>query len=135
VTHNSAPLDGTMARLPAPRPISPREVAVLARMLERCAVQGSVTIDLASLQRLNVVARCDCGCDTVDFQSVDWSTRPAVIADGQGKTETGDEVGVIVFGNGSVIACLEVYNYGDEPARLPAVETIQPYGARAHDTV
>ena len=124
-----------MARLPAPRPISQREVAVLARMLERCAVQGAVTFDLASLERLNVVARCDCGCDTVDFQGIDWSTRPAVIADGQGKTETGDEVGIIVFGNGSAIACLEVYNYSDEPARLPVVETIQPYGATARGAV
>jgi hypothetical protein len=52
-----------------------------------------------------------------------------VIADGQGKTEAGDEVGIIVFGNGSAITCQEVYNYSHEPARLPAIESIQPYGA------
>ena len=124
-----------MPRLADHRPISDLEVAVLARMLECCAVTGPITTDQASLQSLNVVAHCDCGCDTVDFQGIDWSAPPTVIADGQGKTATGEEVGILVFGNGSAITCLEVYNYSDEPARLPVVKSIQPYGGTRYGAV
>ena len=110
-------------------------MAVLARMLERCAVNGPITIDQASLQGLKVVAHCDCGCDTVDFQGIDWSGPPTLIADGEGKTAAGDEVGILVFSNGSAITCLEVYNYSDEPARLPTVDSIQPYGGTRYGAV
>ena len=108
---------------------------MLARTLERCAVRGRVNIGHASLVNLKVVAHCDCGCDSVDFHGIDWSAPPTVIADGQGKTEAGDEVGIIVFSNGSAITGLEVYNYSDEPARLPAIESIQPYGGARYGAV
>jgi hypothetical protein len=75
-----------------------------------------------------VVARCDCGCDTVDFEAIDWSKPPSVIADGKGRTEKGEEVAIIVFGTDSSVCCLEVYNHGDNPARLPVVDSIHPYG-------
>lgn len=110
------------------RPISEHELAVLTRMLEQCAMKGPLSINRSELPKLNVVARCDCGCDTVDFKSIDWSKPPSVIADGQGKTESGGDVGIIVFGDEAAIACLEVYNHTDEPARLPVLESITPYG-------
>jgi hypothetical protein len=119
-----------MARLSLVRPISEPEAAVLTRVLERCAMKGRLQIDRASLSKLNVVARCDCGCDTVDFTTIDWSDPPAVIAEGQGKTKGGDDVGIIVFGSERSVACLEVYSHSPGPARLPVLDSITPYGSR-----
>lgn len=110
------------------RSISEPEAAVLARMLERCAVGGAGPFDPASLAQLKVVAQCDCGCDSVDFEGIAGSGPPTMIADGQGMTAAGDEVAVMVFGSGTVITSLEVYNYSNRPARLPAAETIRPFG-------
>ena len=117
-----------MPRLSLVRPISQQEAAILVRMLDHCAAIAELRLDRESLPKLSVVARCDCGCDTVDFQPIDWSKPPAVIADGKGTTEKGDEVGIIVFGTDSSVACLEVYAHGDELARLPVVDSIHPYG-------
>src|SRR5438876_10767877 len=101
-----------MPRLPVPRPISQREAAVLSRMLNRCAVNGPVAVD-TSVEKLKVVAHCDCGCDTVEFEGIDWAAKPTVIADGKGTTEKGDEVGIIIFSNGSCITSLEVNHYDE----------------------
>jgi hypothetical protein len=99
-------------------------------MLESCAVNGPVRVDPGTVSGLKVIARCDCGCDTVEFEGIDWSAPATVVADGQGSTGAGEEVGIIVFANGSTIACLEVYNYGDAPAHLPRVESIKAHGAQ-----
>jgi hypothetical protein len=101
---------------------------VITKMLQVCATGAAEKINLQSVSNLKVVARCDCGCDTVDFEGVDWATPPAVVADGQGKTEANDHVGIIVFANDSTIVRLEVYNHGYELARLPTLESIVGYG-------
>ena len=119
-----------MTKLQAPRAITEHESAVIMKMLESCAVNGLVTIDPGTVPSLKVIAQCDCGCDTVEFEGIDWSAPPTVVADGQGSTSAENEVGVIVFANGAAITCLEVYNHGDAPARLPRVESIKGYGAQ-----
>lgn len=117
-----------MAKLPISRPISQHEAMVITKMLQVCATGAGEKINLESVSNLKVVARCDCGCDTVDFQGVDWATPPDIVADGQGKTEANNDVGITVFANESAIVCLEVYNHGDELARLPTLESIVAYG-------
>jgi hypothetical protein len=97
-------------------------------MLETCAVQERLLINPTSLAKLSVVARCDCGCDTVDFESINWSDPPAVVADGQGTSKNGDSVGLIVFGRRDRVVCLEVYNHKPGPAKLPVLDSIKPYG-------
>ena len=117
-----------MARLSLVRPISEREAAVVTRMLERCAVKGPLKIRRDSISKLNVVARCDCGCDTVDFETIDWSKPPSIVADGQGRTQSGDEVGIIIFGSEVSVVCLEIYKHHPGPGRLPLVDSIEPHG-------
>jgi hypothetical protein len=118
-----------MAKLPISRPISEQEALVVAKMLEVFPTAAAGQLDLDSIKKLKVVARCDCGCDTVEFQGIDWSMPPAVVADGRGKTKKNDEVGVLIFANGPAVTCLEVYQLGEELARLPTIESIVLYGS------
>jgi len=117
-----------MPRLEISRPISEQEAAVVTRVLERCALGEPTKINRSSISKLKVVSRCACGCDTVDFESVDWSKPPSVVAEGTGKTENGDEVGIIVFADGGTVVCLEVYNHGSNPALLPLLDSVSSNG-------
>jgi hypothetical protein len=81
----------------------------------------------AMAERLVVSSLCGCGCDTVEFQGAGRDV-PVVIADGLGDTLDGSGVGIIVFGTPETITCLEVYSFSDLPARLPTLDSIQPFG-------
>ena len=61
---------------------------------------------------LQVVARCECGCASVDFDAPVSDQRSTVIADGTGHTPSGGQVGVIVWGRCDAITGLEVYDLG-----------------------
>ena len=110
-----------------PRKISPKELAVLRRALDVCPVVPVSETLRHSLESLEVVSRCECGCDTVEFGQADWALPPAVIADGLAETPDGMGVGLIVFGTAERVTCLEVYSHTDEPARLPTIESICAY--------
>jgi hypothetical protein len=116
-----------MPRTPqAPRPISADEAAVLHRALEVCPVRPVSEALHSSVSTLRVVKRCDCGCDTVNFEGI-RSEPPSIIADGIGETPDGKEIGLIVFGNSDQLLSLEVFSYDDEPARLPIISSIRGY--------
>ncbi len=116
-----------MPRVSLVRPITPREVQVIERVLEVGAERGAEIIDREALPKLSVIRRCDCGCDTVDFQGCDWANSPRKVAEAKGRTEAGREVVVMIFADGSDVKCLEVYNHSEEPARLPDPGSIQPW--------
>jgi hypothetical protein len=84
----------------------------------------------SSVSTLRVIKCCDCGCDTVDFESVEWSEPPRIIADGIGETPSGKEIGLIVFENRDQLVSVEVFSHDDEPARLPILSSIRGYGPR-----
>jgi hypothetical protein len=83
-----------------------------------------------SVSRLEVVARCECGCDTIEFRGIDWSNPPGVLAEGVAVTPDGKTIGLIVFGTSERATCLEVYSFDDEPDRLPTLDSIQGFGSR-----
>ena len=113
-----------------PRPISAEEVAVIYRALEVCPT-GPVSQALRdSVPTLCVIWRCTCGCDTVNFEHMNESARQTIVADGIGETPAGKEIGLIVFGKGDHVVSLEVYGFDNEPARLPTLDSIRPFGHR-----
>lgn len=109
-----------------PRAISSHEEAVLRQVLTACPTQEIPASVLHSLTELKVVNRCGCGCDTVEFEGIDWKDAPEVLGEGLGVTPGGRTVGVLAFGSPERILCLEVYSLDDEIAKLPVPESIRP---------
>ena len=111
------------------RPISATEVEVIRVTLERAAAAPEFKKLETNAERLQVVGKCDCGCESVDF--VEQGTVPHVkpIADGIGSTSRGGKVGVIVWGTPEIITGLEIYDLGagDKDIKLPAPESIAPF--------
>lgn len=112
-----------------PREILPLETEVILRALDKCSAAPVTQSLLATVPGLEVVSRCECGCDTINFKGWGQSGPPQILADGVAETPDGKAIGVIVFGTPNQITCLEVYSYDDEPARLPTVESIRAYDA------
>lgn len=116
-----------------PRPVSAAEAAVLKAAFSSASLELDVARRLGGIDALVVVARCDCGCDTVDFQTSATSGAGHPVADGLGRTDDGKTVGVIVFGTDSEITSLEIYDAVGPVLgglRLPRPETI--HGWRDH---
>lgn len=70
-----------------------------------------------------VVAKCDCGCATVDF--IDDTRGACVVRDATGRTRTGIDVGVLLWGKDGVAAGLEIYMLGTDTGELPLPESLQ----------
>lgn len=96
-------------------------------LLLHASVVGSLAHLEPAVRALRVVARCSCGCPSVDFE-VDGQTRPAQpIADATGRTADGTELGVMLWGRADSITGLECYEM-DRPCRsLPLVTTLQAW--------
>ena len=112
-------------------PASAEQKAVIVRALAVCPTDLASPRHHETVASLQVTSRCDCGCDSVNFEG--WSIDPpaVILADGVGFAPDGSEVGVIVFGTEGAITGLEVYASKDSPARLPEVETIRGYDRSA----
>jgi hypothetical protein len=106
------------------RPISAEEITVIQAALERAATCPIASDVIESVGRLHAIAKCGCGCESVDFASHDPVNPSSPIADGIGTTSQGEEVGLIVWGRQDAITGLEVYALGGEGNKLPIPETI-----------
>ena len=81
------------------------------------------------IENLEVIARCECGCASVDFGSPAAEARPSPIADGTATRPSGGQIGVIVWGRSDAITGLEIYGLGDgnDDLVLPIPESIVPW--------
>ena len=72
------------------------------------------------------MARCECGCASVDFDAPASDQHSTVVADGIGQTPRGGQVGVIVWGRRYAITGLEVYDWGagDDDLALPVPASV-----------
>ena len=104
-----------------PRQITDAEAGVITQALIVAPLIDVSADLLASIPSLHVMARCGCGCDSVDFTRTTSITR---LADSTGTAPSGDHVGVIVWGTTLGVEALEVYNYSDQPACLPVVASM-----------
>lgn len=84
---------------------------------------------LGQLARAYVVARCPCGCASIDLAVEGIPAVPGGM-DVLGDYFFGDDEtlsGAFIFAQGGVLAGLEVYGLaGDSPAVLPAPEMLSP---------
>ena len=115
------------------RPVSTEEAAVIRAALARAATGAVAETVVAGIRSREVVDRCPCGCDSVQFAVPDGAPRAAPIADGVGKTPRGGQVGVLVFATGAFIKELEVYDLGagDDDLRLPLPDSIRSWNDAA----
>jgi hypothetical protein len=110
-----------------PRLVAEAEALVIERALKSAPVAEVPPLLLTSVRSLRVVSRCGCGCASVDFSPP--TSNEAVwepLADATGKSPTGEDLGIIVWGKDGCISGLEIYSYTDAPAPLPVIESIVP---------
>ena len=122
----SEPLIGTR---PEHRPLTDAE----RRLLEWLIAHGSKEAQQYASQasEVRVVAICTCGCPTVDLAIGDRDHRTVggslVIADFEGLTPEGIEVGVILHVREGQLSELEIYAMPDVngPFGLPTIESLK----------
>lgn len=107
------------------RLISTEEALVVRAALERAPLRPDLAHLLATIDTLVVVDRCKCGCATVDFESKLASGEGTLLADGLGRTPSGAQVGIIVWGTERAISSLEIYDLDPGSSHaLPLHESI-----------
>lgn len=118
------------------RQISNEEVAVLAAALTRSQTLQPHHISLESLNYLCVHSKCACGCASIGFlpenEKAPEGTR--LLADGQGLSAYGQEVGILVYGTAECVVEMEVYWYEISGAPLPLARTIGEYTGQSLPT-
>ena len=115
-----------------PRKISNDEAAVLAAALTRAQIRQPNHIDVDSLNALWVHSKCACGCASIGFlpESEKAPKDTRLLADGQGLSQEGEEIGVLVYGTDERVVELEVYWYETAGAPLPRANTINEYSGK-----
>src|SRR5713101_6453382 len=98
--------------LPEHRAITPDETEVIRAALEHARVLRIDDAAKAALPVLTVVAKCECGCASVDFDAPPSQERSTIVADGTARTSRGGQIGVIVWGRPDAITGLEIYDLG-----------------------
>src|SRR5262245_42087657 len=68
--------------IPERRRIREDEAAVIRAALERAPVMSVIEAARNAVDNLEVIARCECGCATVDFDAPTAGERSSPIADG-----------------------------------------------------
>ena len=86
------------------------------------------------LTSARVVARCGCGCASIDFAVGGRRGRAsegmAVLSDYQWRDSSGNLFGVFVFAYGNTLGGLEVWSIDGQatPTQLPEIEQLSPLG-------
>jgi hypothetical protein len=79
--------------IPEHRGINQSEAEIIRAALERASRAVLDETARAAIPNLEVVARCECGCASVDFDAPTSEQRSSVIADATGYTPRGGQVG------------------------------------------
>lgn len=107
-----------------PRPIQPDELAVLKAALERAPIESISESVISSINSLNVIGLCECGCKSIYFLPINRKDRR--IADGVGRTLTGKFVEIMVWASENNLHSLDIVDY-ESSGKLPLVESITTY--------
>jgi len=115
--------------IPERRGINQSEAEIIRAALERASLGPLDETVRAAIPNLEVVARCECGCTSVDFDAPTSEQRSGIIADATGQTPRGGQVGVIVWGRSDAITGLEIYDLGagDDDLVLPVPTSVIPW--------
>jgi hypothetical protein len=106
------------------RPLTRQERALLQWLLEHG--QPSAAAHVREIDGLRVVARCGCGCASIDF--VDFSAALEILADYKWQDEAGHLFGAFAFAKEGHLAGLEVWSVDGEatPTTLPDPSVLEP---------
>ena len=107
-----------------------REVMLTTWLLEHD--EAGAERFVPQLRRARVVARCPCGCASVDF-AIDGQRAPTgegmeILADYQWRGTAGELFGVFVFARRDLLSGLEVWSIDGEatPTALPDTSELTP---------
>lgn len=116
-------------QVPVDRAIRTDEIAVIRATLKRAPSVERAERLAEGLAGLRVVARCGCGCASVDFASPEADSDARPVADGIGSGPAGGDIGVLVWATEHRVIGLEVYDLGcgAEGPPLPDPNTIRPF--------
>jgi len=123
-------MSGVVKPISGERPLTNAEYEIAQWMLEHGEPEAKAF--LAQLRRARVVARCPCGCASIDFE-IAGHPRPTgglrILADFLYGGES-DLSGVFIFERNGVLAGIEVYGLaGDAPKTLPEHASLRPFGS------
>jgi SAM-dependent methyltransferase len=111
--------------LPADRPISQAEAAVVEWVLVNRAPEKPLDHLLAQVPHLRVVARCACGCASIDFAEEGQSQEAHPVAEATASDSQGRKCGVIVWELRGRVSGLEVYELDPGSAtELPTIDAL-----------
>jgi hypothetical protein len=112
------------------RPLTPEELALTTWLLEHGEAAAAQFVP--QVARARVVARCPCGCVSVDF-SIDDQRAPAgegmeILSDYQWRGKGGELFGVFVFARRDLLSGLEVWSIDGQatPTVLPDPSELTP---------
>lgn len=116
--------------IPVERPLADAEYELARWMLEHGEPEAKAF--LPQLRQAHVVARCSCGCASIDFE-IAGHPRPTgglrILADFLYGGES-DLSGVFIFERNGLLAGIEVYGIaGDAPETLPEHASLRPFGS------
>lgn len=111
------------------RHIYQSEAEVIRAAVDRASVAPVNQSVSAAIPDLDVIARCECGCASVDFDAPACEERSGIAADATGRTPRGGQVGIIVWGRSDAITGLEIYDLGagDDDLVLPVPTSVIPW--------
>ena len=99
------------------RELSAKERTLVQRLLRAAGADGEPYVQ--QVPALHVVARCSCGCPSVDFGVGDRTTDilgpTSVIAEGDGISPEGVRFGVLLHIREGLLSELEIYAMDLEP--------------------
>lgn len=121
-------MSGEIKPISEERPLTGAEYELAQWLLEYGEPEAKAF--LPQLKQARVVARCPCGCASIDFE-VAGHPRPTgglrILADFLYGSES-DLSGVFIFERNGVLAGIEVYGLpGDAPKTLPEHASLRPF--------
>jgi len=120
--------------IPVERTLSQDERILLEWLLARPSsdmTDSEVSKYKSQVAKLRVVAKCSCGCPTVDFALGSDRKNGAsdIVAEAGGKSPEGVAVGVILHARDGELSELEIYSAQglDTPFKLPIPDSLDHY--------
>jgi hypothetical protein len=104
---------------------------LLEWLLKRGTREAAKYLD--QLPNVTVVSRCGCGCPTIDLavegDAAPLSSPTTVLADAQGVSPEGVEVGLILHSRRGMISELEIYSLAGDDRRfsLPRIDDLESF--------
>lgn len=93
------------------RPASPEEKAIVHWLLRHASDSDAVARFSGTVDGLEVVDRCDCGCPSVDFVKEGQGAGADILAEANGTALDGLPLHLLLWGRDGRISGLEVYDY------------------------